>query len=142
MCSFLGYFRSNGVAFCYFSCAIPWLLGCSFFFLFVLKSLLLLSLLLLVKCLLLIYYMFILLIIYILNSIFSIHCCSFMFLFSALFALLLSFSHVVFLAPLLLKRLFFFLWSCFLSLCFAALLVCPFCLICSVICFFSAFLSF
>lgn len=38
---FLGYSRSNSIASCYFSCAISWLLGCSFFSLFVLQCLLL-----------------------------------------------------------------------------------------------------
>ena len=53
--------------------------------------------------------------------------------FSALFGSLLSFSQVVFPTPLLLKRLFLFLRSYFLSLYLASLLVCPLCLICSVI---------
>lgn len=138
----LGYSRSNSIAFFYFSCAIPWLLGCSFFSLFVLQCLLLQSLCLLIKYWLLIYYIFILLIIYILNCLLC-HTLQQLYIpFSALFGSLLSFSQVVFPTPLLLKRLFLFLRSCFFSLCFALFLVCPLGLICSVIRFFLGFLSF
>lgn len=59
----------------------------------------------------------------------------------ALFGLLLSFTQVVFLTPLLMKRLSLSLLFCFLSLSFAVLIVCPFCLIWVVICFSLAFLS-
>lgn len=138
---FLVYSRSNSIAFCYFSCAIPWLLGCSFFSLFVLQCFPIHSLYLTVICFVLRYYIFILLIIYILNSLF---CHTLQQLYTAFLALcgsLLSFSQVVFPTPLLLKRLFLFLRSCFLSLYLASLLVCPLCLIWGVIRFFLVLLT-
>lgn len=114
---FLGHSRSNSIVFYDFFCAIPWLLGCSFFSLFVLQCLLLQSLCLLIKYWLLIYYIFILLIIYILNCLLC-HTLQQLYIpFSALFGSLLSFSQVVFPTPLLMKRLFLFLRFCFLSLC-------------------------